>query len=69
MIISLISAGSKLLSLPSKRKKSGKDMASSIMKRDQKLLPAGKPKKVTPNFKTGSEASQIPFSKDFLFDK
>ena len=28
-----------------------------------------KPKKLTPNFKTGSEASQIPFSKDFLFDK
>ena len=47
MIISLISAGSKLLSLPSKRKKSGKDMASSIMKRDQKLLPAGKSQKAT----------------------
>ena len=28
-----------------------------------------KPKKLTPNFKTGSEASQIPFSKDFLFDR
>ena len=28
-----------------------------------------KPKKLTPNFKTGLEASQIPFSKDFLFDR
>jgi len=28
-----------------------------------------KPKKLTPNFKIGSEASQIPFSKDFLLDK
>ena len=46
MILSLLSAGSKLLS-SSKRKKSGKDMVGSIMNKEQKALPAGKPKKVT----------------------
>ena len=46
MIVSLLSAGSKLLS-PSKRKKSGKDMVGSIMNKEQKALPAGKPKRVT----------------------
>ena len=46
MMLSLLSAGSKLLS-PSKRKKSGKDMVGSIMNKEQKVLPAGKPKRVT----------------------
>ena len=46
MMLSLLSAGSKLLS-SSKRKKSGKDMVGSIMNKEQKALPAVKPKRVT----------------------
>ena len=39
--------------------------ACKFMHEDQNL----KPKQLTPNFKNGSEASQIPFSMDFLFDR